>query len=63
MVVSAIREANTMKCPHCHKQIVNPISAAGGSASKRKISKAAQAKMQAARKKKRTVSTLRGDKE
>jgi copper chaperone CopZ len=40
-----------MKCPHCNKEIKNPIASAGGKKSKRKITPAQQAKMQAARKK------------
>ena len=39
-----------MKCPHCQKEIKNPIARMGGLKSKRKITKEQQDKMQLARK-------------
>lgn len=43
-----------MKCPKCGHEFKSPGQKAGGHASKRKITTEQQAKMQAARKKKKT---------
>ena len=40
-----------MKCPKCGHMFANPVTSKGGQKSKRKITAAQQAKMQAARKK------------
>lgn len=45
-----------MKCPHCNKEIKNPIAQAGGFKSRRKITPEQQKKMQEARKKKNAIS-------
>lgn len=42
-----------MKCPHCQKEIKNPIARLGGLKSRRKITKEQQEKMQQARKEKK----------
>jgi len=42
-----------MKCPHCGKEVKNPIASKGGKTSKRKITPQQQWKMQQARQKKK----------